>query len=218
MAARLTIYDKRKRGQRGKAKPKDIALMQRNARALKLRVAGKSYAEIGEELGLRTTYAAELIAKEIDRTAKASFETAMKVRDLEVLRLDEMLAALWEQKADARTVDTILKIMERRSKLLGLDATSQVELRLTGLELETDEALARRAEQLAKLARQRDTNDEEGEVVTPKLGATNLEMSDNGEATEDPPELETSDEAEKVDAGEEKTSEEELEADEGEDE
>ena len=56
-------------------------------------------------------------------------EPADEVRDLEVARLDAMLLPLWRrvQQGDERAVDRALKIMERRARLLGLDAPSKSE-------------------------------------------------------------------------------------------
>lgn len=44
---------------------------------------------------------------------------------LELLRLDELTAAVWPaaQQDNLRAVDTLLRIMGRRSKYLGLDAS-----------------------------------------------------------------------------------------------
>ena len=51
------------------------------------------------------------------------------MRDLEAARLDAMLLPLWRrvQQGDERAVDRALKIMERRARLLGLDAPSKSE-------------------------------------------------------------------------------------------
>ena len=53
------------------------------------------------------------------------------LRELEVQRLDAMLYAVWNdaQQGDAGAVSTALKISERRSRLLGLDAPHTVEAR-----------------------------------------------------------------------------------------
>jgi orotate phosphoribosyltransferase-like protein len=73
------------------------------ARAWEFRKAGMSVREIGRELGV-------------------SHNTAH--RYIELQRLDQLTQSLWEKAAlggDTRAVDSLLKIMERRSKYLGLD-------------------------------------------------------------------------------------------------
>ena len=57
---------------------------------------------------------------------------------LELLRLDDMLFGLWPdaRRGDNTAVVTVLKIMERRSKLLGLDMpVKQVNMTMTPDEL-----------------------------------------------------------------------------------
>jgi len=50
------------------------------------------------------------------------------LRALELLRLDELLNALWDTAiaGDLKAVDRVLKVMERRAKLLGLDAPFEI--------------------------------------------------------------------------------------------
>lgn len=51
-------------------------------------------------------------------------EPADELRTMEVERLDVMLDGLWDKasKGDTWSVDRVLRIMERRASLLGLDA------------------------------------------------------------------------------------------------
>ena len=53
------------------------------------------------------------------------------LRELEVQRLDAMLYAVWDDvlHGDANAVHTALRISERRSRLLGLDAPHSIEAR-----------------------------------------------------------------------------------------
>jgi len=62
---------------------------------------------------------------------------------LEALRLDQMQAALWQRATDGevRAIDRILRIMERRARLLGLD---EPERRETKLEIDPQAAKFRR--------------------------------------------------------------------------
>ena len=55
-------------------------------------------------------------------------EGAEHLRTLEALRLDEIQAKIWDKAiaGDYRAVDRVLRIMERRAKLLGLDAPVKV--------------------------------------------------------------------------------------------
>ena len=63
--------------------------------------------------------------RDVDRPAVSM------LRELEVQRLDAMLYAVWDDvlQGDANAVHTALRISERRSRLLGLDAPHTVEAR-----------------------------------------------------------------------------------------
>jgi hypothetical protein len=91
-------------------------------KALELRKAGKSYDEIAKELGYRSKSGAHnAVMSALKKTLQ---EPANELRKLEVERLDAMLADLWESKKE--NTDRILRIMERRAKLLGLDAPTKI--------------------------------------------------------------------------------------------
>jgi hypothetical protein len=51
------------------------------------------------------------------------------VRDLELQRLDALYLKAWEavEEGDLPSIDRCLRIMERRAKLLGLDAAEKIE-------------------------------------------------------------------------------------------
>ena len=55
-------------------------------------------------------------------------EPADEVRTLEVERLDSLLNGLWQRRHVPEITDRILRIMERRAKLLGLDAPTRTEV------------------------------------------------------------------------------------------
>lgn len=101
-----------------------VTAIQRQQRAVELRRAGYSYREIGKAIGIGTTSAHRLVTRAVVETRKAIAEDVNEMRALELSRLDALLGGLW---ADARrghlgAIDRVLRIMERRAKLLGLDA------------------------------------------------------------------------------------------------
>ena len=51
-----------------------------------------------------------------------------RIRTIELKRLDTMLESIWQKvlKGDAAAVDRAIKIQERRSKLLGLEAPTKI--------------------------------------------------------------------------------------------
>lgn len=98
-----------------------VQSLDRHLKALELRKAGVSYRHIAEQLGYRGVSGAHsAVARALK---KAIQEPAAEVLKLELERLDALLLALWSdaKRGNYGAIDRTLKIMERRSKLLGLD-------------------------------------------------------------------------------------------------
>ena len=91
-------------------------------KALELRKAGVSYQRIAETLGYKDASGAWRAVK--SALKKPLQEPAAELRPLEVERLDAMLSAIWASVKQGQygAQDRALKIMERRARLLGLDA------------------------------------------------------------------------------------------------
>lgn len=72
------------------------------------------------------------IARALAERHDSSTETREQARELESQRLDRMIGAVWRQATagDLAAVDRVLRILERRARLLGLDMAT--EMRLTG--------------------------------------------------------------------------------------
>ena len=101
--------------------------------AWKLRVAGKSMRQIGEELGLSAGYVCSLLQKALEEKKEELAGTAEKHISAQSARLDLMLQALWEkvQDGDPKAIAAALAIEDRRSKLLGLDVAQRKALDIT---------------------------------------------------------------------------------------
>ena len=93
-------------------------------RAVELRKAGVTYERIAAQLGITRQSAHEHVTKAMRQAAERTTETAVDVVRLELARLDTMLTGLWTQarQGDPPAIDRVLRIMERRARLLGLDA------------------------------------------------------------------------------------------------
>jgi hypothetical protein len=102
---------------------RQVESIDRKKKALEMRIAGASYEAIAQELGYRSRSGAyQAVMTALKRTLQ---EPANELRTLEVRRLDEMLADLWGKRKQPLVADRILRIMERRAKLLGLDAPTK---------------------------------------------------------------------------------------------
>ena len=96
-------------------------------KAATLRAAGATYREIGQALDIDHTWARTLVLRSLD---KAAYEAADVMRVEEGERLDRLQRAVWQQAlgGDVRAVTAVLRIMERRARLFGLDAPTKVEV------------------------------------------------------------------------------------------
>ncbi len=101
-----------------------ITTAERRRQAVALRLSGATYESIGETIGVSTPAAFKLVKTALEKLAKDTETDAVPLRELELQRLDRLQFGLWAkaQKGDLNAVDRALKIMERRAKLLGIDA------------------------------------------------------------------------------------------------
>lgn len=109
------------------SKVPDPEVLDKEVKVLELRRSGLTWARIGEEVGYADPSGAYMAYKRaIKRTLQ---QPADEVRELEVERLDRMQLSLWQRvlKGDDKAINTSLRIMERRARLLGLDATQKIQ-------------------------------------------------------------------------------------------
>jgi hypothetical protein len=100
-----------------------IETAEKRRNALLARQRGLSWAAVAREVGYQSEGAAHTAAMTALRDIPR--EAANELRRVELETLNELqvsLRAKLEEKPSAFLVDSILRIMERRSKLLGLDA------------------------------------------------------------------------------------------------
>jgi len=117
--------------------PRRIKSTERQRQALELRKAGATYEMIAEKLGFRGPSGAyEAIKAALEKTLRPP---ADELRQLESERLDALLLAVYPQarQGNLGAVDRVLRIMERRARLLGLDAPAT--MNITGNETLTVE-------------------------------------------------------------------------------
>lgn len=112
-------------GKRSQANKIDIA--QRRIQSLELRKRGYSLRAIADALDVT----APTVQRDIEAMLKQLNDEAIKetalLREMELQRLDDMWKSLHKQidGGNFGAIDRALKIMERRAKLLGLDAPTQ---------------------------------------------------------------------------------------------
>lgn len=110
---------------------------ERETQAFELRKAGYSYSKIAECLpphpngkSVTSQAVAKMITRVLARLAKLTEQNVDDVRRIELERLDVMLKGLWSKAegGDESAVDRILKIMQRRAEMLGIDAPERKQI------------------------------------------------------------------------------------------
>jgi len=107
----------------------DTAIVERRAQALSFRKAGASYRTIAKRLDVSLETAYSDVQAELAALRATTEHDAEVIRDIELRRLDDYTLALTPaaQRGDMRAVDTLLRVLDRRAKYLGLDAPSKQE-------------------------------------------------------------------------------------------
>jgi hypothetical protein len=103
---------------------------ERRAQIFEYVKAGSSYRDIGRKFGVSHV----TIVRDVRRTLEALQRTAIHdlelYRQLELVRLDQLLQGVWVAAVEGNpgAVALALRILERRAKLLGLDAPTKIDI------------------------------------------------------------------------------------------
>lgn len=109
-----------------KTSQKGLNTVERQRQALELRKAGKGFQAIADQLGYSDASGAyRAVTAALQKTLQ---EPADDLRRMELERLDALHGVLWAQAQDGDqgAVDRLLRVMERRARLLGLDAPTKI--------------------------------------------------------------------------------------------
>lgn len=122
---------RKKKGRRkkasGKASPKAIMAAKRRSEALDYRLQGFTFEQIGESMGVSAVRAFQLVTEGL---TTIQTENAQQVKDIEVKRLDLLTTAYMQNatQGDVVAANMVIRLSERRAKLLGLDGPIKHEL------------------------------------------------------------------------------------------
>lgn len=127
-----------------KASPRVVETRAKRLEALELRKRGMTYRQIATQMGCHVGTAHQWVGMAFDELITAVNETAETVRQMELDRLDTMQEAVWGDclSGDKSAITTMLRVMERRSKLLGLDTPQEVDQTVRILMDNIDKGLA----------------------------------------------------------------------------
>ena len=96
----------------------------RQARAVELALAGRSYDQIAHEVGYTNRGNAwRAVQRALRDRVVADVD---ELREVELARLDALQAAAWPlaEAGDLAAIDSVLRVMDKRARLLGLNAVA----------------------------------------------------------------------------------------------
>lgn len=140
------IPGKRKSVANSHTSPSKIKRAKKIAEALDYRLQGHSYPKIAEAMGEPVSTVFTYVSDGLKQIVR---EPAEALREIELERVDVLLAAVFADAAegDDTKINTTLRVMERRAKLLGLDKPEQLDVsaavataNMTGAPSDTDRA------------------------------------------------------------------------------
>ena len=113
---------------RNTTRPDAVRASVRRWEVLRLRLEGLSFRKIADRVGVDTAQAWHDLQTVLSELKEAAREDAEAVLAVELMRLDELTERCWPlvESGDMKAVDRLLRIMERRAKLLGLDAPTKI--------------------------------------------------------------------------------------------
>lgn len=122
----------RRSGSRAAAlSPTKDAIQKRRETCLDLRIQGKSFRQIGEEVGISGRMAFGDVRVLLNAHAKQRNKLAARLLELDLTRLDDLMQRIYAVLARAeleqdgplvlQAADRVLRVIERRARLVGLE-------------------------------------------------------------------------------------------------
>lgn len=117
----------------GRARPSRITLevIERERQVLELRRGGLTFDLIAKKLNY--SHASGAHKAYVNACRRIVVSDVMEIRNVEMERLDIAQSAIWNNvlRGDIPAINTLLKIMERRARLLGLDSPTKAQIEVT---------------------------------------------------------------------------------------
>jgi hypothetical protein len=105
-------------------KARAVVIAERRTKAVQMRLAGVPYKTIADKLGYASQAAASKdVTRALQMASRAQQESSEQLLQIEIDRLDRMMASLWTQACggDVKAVEAVERLISRRCTLLGLD-------------------------------------------------------------------------------------------------
>ena len=94
------------------------------------RLSGLTLDRIGRAHGISEARVSQIITEHLAKTNERALYNGEQLLQVELARLNELIVAHWVNRKDPRHAQVILTFLERRHKLLGLDAAIKTDLTL----------------------------------------------------------------------------------------
>lgn len=122
-----------------KTATKEAARIDKDNQAVQLRRQGLTYDQIGKTIGLSAAGAFAAVTRAQNRIIRDDVE---QLRKIENDRLDTIQQALWPQvlEGDNPSITNALRLLERRSKLNGLDMPVKIQAEVVSYDASSVEA------------------------------------------------------------------------------
>jgi hypothetical protein len=160
------------------SKVPDPELVDKETKVLELRRAGLTWQSIAEQTGYADATGAYAAYKRVIKRTQQ--QPADELREQELDRIDRLQLAAWPNAmdGDTKSIMTIVKLMERRARLLGLDTPIKIEQDITTWN--GDDSIDRAVKDLAALFR---ANSSDGASESELAGSPSqtLAITANGE-------------------------------------
>lgn len=103
--------------------PRVIARAQRRAEAVRLRASGMTLGQVADRLGVSEATARRDVTRALDRLAAHSAHHADRLRELDGVRIEALIAAWTERAAsDPAAAAVVLRALDQFARLYGLNA------------------------------------------------------------------------------------------------
>jgi len=112
------------------SKDEQAKILERRMQALDMRKLGFSYRKIADRLGIDHQTAWRDVNAALKHLISLGDDSADELRQLELERLDKIIEGMsnWVDAGAYNQANTIIKAIDRRAKLLGLDKPSEIKV------------------------------------------------------------------------------------------
>ena len=125
------VYHKRIMSGNGNGnRGKEVALLEQQVIFWQDYKQGHSYRQIADKYGVTESLVGNLIRKYIKDLRETGLRTVAEYRQVQIERIQTSYASIWTNVLRGRVdaINTMIRLMEREAKLLGLDAPTKVDI------------------------------------------------------------------------------------------